>query len=75
MNDEKPKVMKRIKLLRIGFIVSIITVIIGVCQVIFESPDVFGKVLHWFILIIWIPLPIINWFEYKKAKAQLENQA
>lgn len=74
MKDDKSKEKKRIKLLRIGFIVSVIVVILLVCQVIFESRDFFGKVMHWFILIMWIPVPVINWFQYKKVKEQFQNQ-
>lgn len=74
MNKNHPKPKKIIKLLRKGFIVSVIVVLIAVAQVIFESRDIFGKVSNWFILIMWIPIPIINWFQYKKAKEKLQNQ-
>ena len=71
---DKSKEMKRIKLLRAGFIVGIIVVLISICQLIFESGDTYRKVIQSVVLIFWVAAAIINWFGYKKVKEQLQNQ-
>ncbi len=74
MDEEKSKEMKRIKLLQAGFIVGIILVLISLCQLIFESGGTFRKVIQGIVLIFWSVAVIINWFGYKKAKKQFQNQ-
>lgn len=74
MKNEKSKEKKRIKLLRLGLIVGVILVFLSIYQLIFESDGTFIKVIQGVILIFWIVAAIINWFEYKKAKTQLQNQ-
>ena len=73
MKDDKSEESKRIKLLRAGFIVSLILVFLSVCQIIFESDDNFHTLLNWFQFIIWTPISIFNWFQFKKAKEQLRE--
>ena len=74
MNDDESKEMKRIKLLRLGLIVGVILVSLSVSQLIFESAGNFRKVIQGVVLIFWIAAAIINWFGYKKAKEQFQNQ-
>ena len=74
MNEDQSKEMKRIKLLRAGFIVCVILVLISLCQLIFETGSTFRKGIQGVVLIFWVAAAIINWFGYKKAKEQLQNQ-
>ena len=73
MNTEKSKEKKRIKLLRLCFIVSVILVFLSVWQIIFESADNFHKFLNYFQLIVWTTGSIFSWFQLKKAKEQLQE--
>ena len=74
MNEDKSKEMKRIKLLRVGLIVGVILVFLSIYQLIFETGSTFSKGIQGVVLIFWVAAAIINWFGYKKAKEQLQNQ-
>lgn len=73
MINDKSQLEKRIKYLRISHISSIVLIFISIAQIIFEPRD--GFISYWFVLILWMSLSIVSWFDLKKAKNKLkENQ-
>ncbi len=75
MKTSRSKLEKRIKLVQIGFIINIFLVLIAVWQLFFEEADNFRKTVYWFIFILWTVVGILNWFQIKALKKQLEKES
>ncbi len=73
MNNDKSQLKKRIMYLRLWHISSVVMVFISIAQIIFEPRD--GFISYWFLLVLYISVSIVGWFELKNAKNKLkENQ-
>ena len=75
MKTNKSKLEKRIKLVRIGFILNVLLVLFVLWQFFFEEPGNFKKPTHWIVLMLWTIVSILNWFQLKELKKQLKKES
>ena len=73
MND-KSKLEKRLKWLQIYIALGIILVISHLMQLIFYTQDNFRIFMNGLQSILFMIITINYWFQFKKAKEQLQNQ-
>lgn len=75
MKPAKTKPGKRLMIVRVTFMLSILLVFISVWQLFFESPENSQKVTHWFVMVLWSVFCVLNWFQLKILKKALKKES
>lgn len=73
MNNDKSQLRKRIKWLRIGLFAGVFLIVLLLGQLVFYFAGNFKTFMYGLQLILWTIFTTSNWFQYKKVKAQLQE--
>ena len=73
MNNERTKIEKRIKWLRLSHFAGIILILLLLGQLIYYFGENFKTFMNGLQLILWTIFTISNWSQYKKVKQQLQE--
>ena len=71
--NDKSKLEKRIKWLRLTFYINIFLVVFYLGLIIFKSTDNSHKLMYWVQCVLWTSISIVYWFEFKKAKVKIQE--